>query len=174
MSYDILFVRAGDVPDKLSAARYLADTEFDEETESVPSREADDRRRRLAADLVKLHPSMKYETTDDDESLGGWVSADDDTCPFPMVELGVDSGTVSISYSADAQALQALAPVIDVFAEHGYVAYDPQTDSILDSTGIPSAQARFVGTQSAVVTQLEARGEAIIPAAPSRPWWKFW
>ena len=176
MSYDIIFVRVGSAPDRLARARELAESEFDEETESPPSTEATARRRALIDDLLKLHPSLRY-FPDHDEAHGGYVDVDEVEGPIPPIHLGIDSGMVAVPNEAGATALQSILPVIDVFARHGYVAYDEQTDSLIDhAEDLTSALARFTGASVGVVNELRPRGEtAIEPTRPQRrPWWRFW
>ena len=84
---------------------------------------------------------------------------------------------IAISYAADATALLALSPIIEVFGHQVLVAYDPQTDALIDAADVSTAQRSFSGTQMAVAWLLHAQGETIIhPVSPGprTPWWKFW
>ena len=83
LSYDILFVRVGNVADRLAAARHAVDLESDEDEDGEdPSAEADGRRRQLVAEeVLKLHPALNYHVAEEGVSYGGWIDSDDETCP---------------------------------------------------------------------------------------------
>ena len=174
MSYDILFVRPSGGADVLAEVRTLADSEFDEETESEPSEDADRRRKTLVNELLALHPSLTMES--DDFSTGCWVGSDADECPLPSIEVGVDSGMVSLPYSTNTEeGFSAIEPIVTVFARHGYAAYDPQTDSLIDLRYMEAAKTQHAETAEAVVSQLQSHGESVISPRPlGKPWWAFW
>jgi hypothetical protein len=174
VSYDILFVRTGDVVDKLAAARQIVDADEDEESGPRPSREADERRRLLIADLLKIHPSMRFEPSEDGEAYGGWIGSDDDDCPFPTIELDIDGGMIAISYSADPDVLSAISPIVESFARHGYVAYDPQIDQLIGQSDTAVLQSKFSQTYAAAVNLVQDQGETVIRPAMPKPWWKLW
>ncbi len=167
MSYDIIFVRVGPASDRLGTARELAESEFNDETATRPSKDADERRRKLVEDLLKLDPALRY-FSDDEEGYGGYIDVDDIDGRFPPIHLGVDAGMVAVTSAFGAAAVQSILPVAKVFARHGYVAYDPQRDSLLDiGEGQPSVQTRFrQGSGAVVVTD---RGDL-----KPKPWWRFW
>lgn len=170
MSYDVGFVYVNDCSGVLSEARRRWS-----EPEPVPN-DADDRRRQaLVDDILSLHPSLKMEPHHKSGfSHGCWIGGRDSDCPFPYVEFAVQSALVSVSYSADPEALRSIDALSHVFSRHGYVGYDPQTDSLWSSE---SAIERFGGTRSTVSQMLSGIGETAIQPEldhPKQPWWKFW
>ena len=111
-----------------------------------------------------MHPSLRVEPFDAGFSHGCSLGTDDRDCPVPYIDVGIGSGMVSFSYSADpkvafAEALRAIA----IFERHGYTAYDPQTDSLISAkAGAAHGQASFVATRDAVVRQMQERGETVL------------
>ena len=170
MSYDIGFVYVDNCADVLSEARRRWS-----EPQPAPN-DADDRRRQaIVDDILSLHPSLKMEPHHQlGFSHGCWIGGNEDDFPLPYVEFSVQSALVSVSYSADPDALRSIEALSKVFSRHGYVGYDPQTDALWSSE---VAIDRFGGTRSAVLQKLSGTGETVIPLDhnnPNRPWWKFW
>ena len=112
---------------------------------------------------------------DDGFSSGCWIGSENDDCPIPNIELGVASGMVAISYSSSSDTLRQLDPVLRVFRRHGYVAYDPQADALVqDADDLSQADARFASTKSDVVSRLQSDGETVVGQPTKKPWWRFW
>jgi hypothetical protein len=172
VSYDIDMLRLSGTGDLLVQARALTEELFLKEERGerpTPSAEDDLRRTALAADLVALHPSLRMEPSPQGFSHGCAIDTDDPDCEIPAIEIGIDTALVSFSYSADADRIfAALQPIIAVFARHGYVAYDPQSDSLLPAHATPSA-ASFLRTRSQVFQQLEAQADFLIGGATNNP-----
>lgn len=168
MSYEITFVRVGSASDPLATARVLSESEFNDATATKPSKEADERRRRLVEDLLKLDPALRY-FPDGEGGTGGYIDVDAVDGPFPPIHLEVDAGMVTVTSSSfRGTAVQSILPIARVFARHGYVAYDPQTDSLLE---IPpeesSVHDRFRKSSAGAVDDKQE-------SMKSKPWWRFW
>lgn len=172
MSYDIDLLRLSGTGDRLAQARALTKALFDKEERGerpMPSAEEDLRRTALAADLVALHPSLRMEPSPNGFSDGCVIDSDDPDCDIPAIEIGIDKALITFSYAADAPRIfAALQPVIAVFERHGYVAYDPQSDSLLSGQVTPSA-ASFLRTKSQIFQQLEAQADFLIGGATKHP-----
>lgn len=174
MSYDITFVYAAPGTDALAEVRRRSQLEDPESDEPAPSEADHVRRRALVADLLALHPTLRMVPNPKLGFERGCSIGGDDGCPFPDIHLGVWEADVCVPYSNHPSVLHSLDALCAVFARHGYIAYDPQTDDLFS---VEEAIRQFGGTQAAVREALTARGEKIIyPAseAPKRPWWRFW
>lgn len=166
MSYDIYILRLSGTDDPLKQAREVSQALT---TRLEPSAEEDDRRTKLVADIVALHPSLRIDPFKQGLSYGCVVYSEDPDCAVPDIFVGIEDATVSFSYSADhSRIFPELQRVIAVFELHGYVAYDPQTDRLLSSSMEPSASS-FLATRSAVIGSMEARGETVIGWSPMAP-----
>jgi len=172
MSYDIEILRLSGTGDPLKEAREVREaltTRYEQGLGPKPNAEEDDRRAKLTADLVALHPSLRIDPFDRGLSYGCVVYSEDPDCAVPDIFVGIEDATVSFSYSADhSRIFPELRRVIAVFEQHGYVAYDPQTDRLLSSSAEPSASS-FLATRSAVIASMEARGETVIGWSPMAP-----
>jgi hypothetical protein len=142
--------------------------------EETPSAEKDERRAKLAADLVALHPSLHSAPLAKGPSYGCAILTDDPECPMPDIHIGIDTASVMFSYSADFQRVAPeLRRVIAVFERYGYTAYDRQTDSIVtSSSSFGDSAASFAATRDSVVHQMQARGETVLGyPTPRTPFW---
>lgn len=135
-----------------------------EEAEPQPSEEEDRRRAALAVELVTLHPSLRVQPFDDGFSYGCVLETGDPACPIPYVDVGLGRGTVSFSYSSDPKAaFREAFRVIAIFERHGYTAYDPQTQSVLSSSGSAQlGESSFLATRDTVMRQMRERGETVL------------
>ncbi|HEX7708846.1 MAG TPA: hypothetical protein VF701_20470 [Thermoanaerobaculia bacterium] len=72
--------------------------------------------------------------------------------------------------------MDLVMPIVKIFTRHGYVAYDPQTPSLLEyPEDVSQSQAQFTKTHDVVVGELQARNETVVfPARHAKPWWMFW
>lgn len=173
MSYDIFMLRLSGTGDPVARAQRAVDEQAEREElgeQPVPSAEEDDRRRRLAADLTALHPALRMSPFDRGFAYGCAIDSDDPGCFVPYIEIGIEDALVTFSYSADGRRIfPELARVVDVFACHGYVAYDPQTEAILGAPGsITHSAGTFVSSRDALIKQLEDRGEIVIGSGSER------
>lgn len=168
MSYDIEMLRLSGPGELLTQALEKRSAEILRK-DPTPSAGEDERRAKLAADLIALHPSLYGEPFDKGPSYGCIVDTKDPECCMPCIEIGIDSAIVNFSYSADFKlVLPELRRVIEVFERHGYTAYDRQTDSILSSSSnFHQAATSFAAKAETVVEQMQARGETVI-GSPSR------
>lgn len=177
MSYDLELVRLAGDGDRLAEARrareaVLLGEQRGEEPE--PSREKDERRARLAADLAALDPSLYVEPSARGPSYGCSIVTDDPDCPMPSIDIGVDEAIVTFPYSVDfGRIAPRLRRVLAVFESHGYVAYDRQSDSIVTSASDFEAQAAsFQATKDSAIGEMQARGETVLDApAPAKHFW---
>src|SRR5215813_5756903 len=101
MSYDIEMLRLSGVGNILEQARearqsLMARVERGEEGPR-PSPEEDDRRAKLAADLVALHPSLRIDPFDQG---GCAIYSEDPDCAVPNIFIEIEVASVSFSYSS--------------------------------------------------------------------------
>src|SRR5262247_713214 len=68
-------------------------------TRLAPSAEEDDRRTKLVADIVALHPSLRIDPFKLGLSYGCVVYSEDPDCAVPDIFVGIEDATVSFSYS---------------------------------------------------------------------------
>lgn len=171
MSYDIEMLRLPETGDRLAQARAAHKAE-----QIPPSPDEDEKRARLVADLIALEPSLYSAPYDKGASYGCVVTTDDSACHLPYIEIGIGRALVQLSFSADADvAFPELERVIEVFERHGYVAYDPQTDSLLvSSPGFIQSRSSFASTRDGVVAQMQDRGETVVGIPHQRgAFWKI-
>jgi hypothetical protein len=150
MSYDIFFFQPNGPKDLIKQAH--ANLQHDP---AKPSAERDELRRALVDDLLALHGSLRMDSGSQGFSLGCSVASFDINadCDIPDLNIGVSTAQVSISYSADPSMSDPIERILRIFEDHGYVAYDPQQDTIL-SKNIAGIQERFETIQNAVLTRL--------------------
>lgn len=183
MSYDIEFLRLA-VPGHLLAevhrvrnATIQREEEAARREEGLPqpiptaSAEQDERRAKLVADLVALHPSLYSAPFDKKPSYGFVIdTSDPERCHVPYIavgsyfDAGIDSASATFPYSANFElVLPELKRVIAVFERHGYTAYDRQIDAVLaSSSNLLESNASFLATRDEVVGQMLARGETVV------------
>jgi hypothetical protein len=183
LSYDIEFLRLSGSGNLLAQVHQARDAaiRLEEEAgsrqealpEPIPSTSAqeDERRAKLVADLVALHPSLYSAPFSTGPSYGFVVDTHDPhQCPVPYIAvgpyigMGIDGASTSFPYSADFQlVLPELKRVIEVFERHGYTAYDRQIDAVVTaSSSFLDTNSSFVTTRDEVVGQMLARGERVI------------
>lgn len=211
MSYDLYFFRPRtDRP--IEEVRVLLD---DEEAElgrgEPPSRddgsEAD--REALAAAFLSVNPRLERFVPDHAEiarSLG--TTEEEARRAFRHIELNepeLETGlqimvndryaSLTVPYWHDGPEARAvfdeIGRFVDRLEEDGYVAYDPQSDSVLRSGDLPDALGTYRGVSSRMEEIMEQAKTAVEPeptpslpvsleppparpAAPKKPWWKFW
>jgi hypothetical protein len=167
LSYDIEMLRLSGPDDLLTQAHRARDAAIQRDQrglEQTSSREEEEGRAKLAADLVALHPSLYTAPFDKGMSHGCVVTTDGSDCGIPYIEIGVDSAIVTFPYSADFESLlPGLKRVIEVFERHGYTAYDRQTDTIVSSSAsFQESGLSFAATRDEAVEQMLARGETVV------------
>jgi hypothetical protein len=160
LSYDIMLYRLSGTGDPLAQARERGQSR----EEPTPSAEKDQRRARLATDLLALHPSLYSAPFDKGPSFGCGIDTRDPECAVPLIEIDIDDAIVTFPYSANFERiLPELKRVIEVFERHGYTAYDPQIDAVLTpSSNLLESASSFATTGVEAIQQMLARGETVI------------
>jgi len=123
MSYDIQMLRLSETGDRLKQAREVLQALAAREKRGErprPSAEEDDRRTKLAADLMALHPSLRMDPDKPGFSYGCAIISEDGSCFVPDIFIGIEDATVNFPYSADhSRVFPELQRVIAVFERHG-------------------------------------------------------
>jgi len=177
LSYDIDFLRLSGTGDLAEEAKKIreANAMLEENGEGPkPDRGEDERRHALITDLLTLSPSLRMEPYDKGFSYGCVVTADGSGCHIPDIYIGIGSGFITFPYSADFDNIfPEVRRVVAVFAKHGYVAYDPQTETLLTSPeDFGQSASAAQSTRDTLLRTLQERGEIVI-GSEQRTTWSF-
>lgn len=167
MSYNIDFLRIPGIKDPLEEVEEVLEERGEQEERSeepTPSEAEDQRRQKLVDDLLALSPALRMEPYDGGFSYGCVITTDDESCPIPEIYIDIDSAFTSFSYSADFELMfDGIGKLLPVFYRHGYVAYDPQSETILEpDDDLTASTNTATATREAVADMLEQRGEIVL------------
>jgi hypothetical protein len=161
VSYDLYLLRKDEIGQDPAAAY----ERLEELEEREPTEAEEEQLRQLAADLQAANPGLDLT----EPEHGFLLQLGYETERPVVIDIGADEISMSWSYGAEdaGPALEDVRRYLPVFDRHGYVAYDPQLETVFDPDR-DSAEAAELhrSVQEQVIGRYDGLGDE------RQSWWR--